>query len=232
MNEIRGINVIKEDEDEVIGPSIGPVENWLYDSIPHCWKDKLSCKDKLLEISNTLEDFLPSRENIWRALIPIESIKVVILGQDPYPNAEHACGLAFSTPSKKLPPSLKNIYKELHNDGFVAPSHGCLDSWSNQGVMLLNTILTIGESDFKSHQKMGWEEITDEIIHSIPSDVIFVLWGKIAQKKKKILNTEYIIESAHPSPLSASRGFFGSKPFSTINRMLIEMGKEPIIWSI
>ena len=234
VNEIRGINVIKEDEDEdeVIGPSIGPVENWLYDSIPHCWKDKLSCKDKLLEISNTLEDFLPSRENIWRALIPIESIKVVILGQDPYPNAEHACGLAFSTPSKKLPPSLKNIYKELHNDGFVAPSHGCLDSWSNQGVMLLNTILTIGESDFKSHQKMGWEEITDEIIHSIPSDVIFVLWGKIAQKKKKILNTEYIIESAHPSPLSASRGFFGSKPFSTINRMLIEMGKEPINWSI
>ena len=232
VNEIRGINVIKEDEDEVVGPSIGPVENWLYDSIPHCWKDKLSCKDKLLEISNTLEDFLPSRENIWRALIPIESIKVVILGQDPYPNAEHACGLAFSTPSKKLPPSLKNIYKELHNDGFVAPSHGCLDSWSNQGVMLLNTILTIGESDFKSHQKMGWEEITDEIIHSIPSDVIFVLWGKIAQKKKKILNTEYIIESAHPSPLSASRGFFGSKPFSTINRMLIEMGKEPINWSI
>ena len=234
VNEIRGINVIKEDEDEdeVIGPSIGPVENWLYDSIPHYWKDKLSCKDKLLEISNTLEDFLPSRENIWRALIPIESIKVVILGQDPYPNAEHACGLAFSTPSKKLPPSLKNIYKELHNDGFVAPSHGCLDSWSNQGVMLLNTILTIGESDFKSHQKMGWEEITDEIIHSIPSDVIFVLWGKIAQKKKKILNTEYIIESAHPSPLSASRGFFGSKPFSTINRMLIEMGKEPINWSI
>ena len=232
VNEIRGINVIKEDEDEVVGPSIGPVENWLYDSIPHCWKDKLSCKDKLLEISNTLEDFLPSRENIWRALIPIESIKVVILGQDPYPNAEHACGLAFSTPSKKLPPSLKNIYKELHNDGFVAPSHGCLDSWSSQGVMLLNTILTIGESDFKSHQKMGWEEITDEIIHSIPSDVIFVLWGKIAQKKKKILNTEYIIESAHPSPLSASKGFFGSKPFSTINRMLIEMGKEPINWSI
>ena len=234
VNEIRGINVIKEDEvkeDEVVGPSIGPVENWLYDSIPHYWKDKLSF-DKLLEISNTLEDFLPSRENIWRALIPIESIKVVILGQDPYPNAEHACGLAFSTPSKKLPPSLKNIYKELHNDGFVAPSHGCLDSWSNQGVMLLNTILTIGESDFKSHQKLGWEEITDEIIHSIPSDVIFVLWGKIAQKKKKILNTEYIIESAHPSPLSASKGFFGSKPFSTINRMLIEMGKEPINWSI
>jgi uracil-DNA glycosylase len=98
--------------------------------------------------------------------------------------------------------------------------------------MLLNTILTIGESDSKSHQKLGWEEITDEIIHSIPSDVIFVLWGKIAQKKKKILNTEYIIESAHPSPLSASKGFFGSKPFSTINRMLIEMGKEPINWSI
>lgn len=246
-NEIRGINVIKE---EVVGPDngpdgpiendvgpsiendispVGPLDNWLYDSIPLCWKDKVSC-EKLLEISNSLEDFLPSRENIWRALIPIESIKVVILGQDPYPNVEHACGLAFSTPSKKLPPSLKNIYKELNDDGFVAPSHGCLDSWSNQGVMLLNTILTIGNKE--SHSKIGWEEITDQIICAIPSDVIFVLWGKIAQKKKKLLNTKYIIESAHPSPFSATRGFFGSKPFSTINSMLTEMGKEPINWSV
>jgi len=228
-NVINTINIIKED-------AIGPEINWLYDSIPVGWMECLfQCKDKLLELSDILstKDIFPSRENIWKSLIPMESIKVVILGQDPYPTPGNAHGLAFSVlPDVPIPASLKNIYKELTSDGFVPPHHGCLEEWSNQGVMLLNTVLTIEEK--QSHSKMGWEEITDQIIRSIAtrSDVIFVLWGKSAQAKKKLLSTKYIIESAHPSPLSAYRGFFGSKPFSTINGWLQEMDKTPILWNI
>ena len=233
---IQGIHVIKEEQ---VGPDANAnanakENNWLYDSIPDHWKEYLlPCKEKLLELSNSLstKNILPSRENIWNALIPIESIKVVILGQDPYPNG-NAHGLAFSVlPDVPIPMSLKNIYKELVSDGFVAPVNGCLDGWSKQGVMLLNTILTIEESN--SHFKMGWEEVTNQIIRSIAKseNVIFVLWGKTAQTKKK-LGLHHVIESTHPSPLSAYRGFFGSKPFSTINQLLTEMGKEIIDWSI
>ena len=224
---IRGINVIKEHS--------CTDENWLYNSVPHHWKQYLlPCQEKLLELSNLLStvNILPSRENIWNALIPIESIKVVILGQDPYPTPGNAHGLAFSVlPDVPIPMSLKNIYKELVSDGFVAPTHGCLNGWSSQGVMLLNTVLTIEES--KSHFKIGWEEVTNQIIRSIATyeNVIFVLWGKSAQVKKK-LGLHRVIESAHPSPLSAYRGFFGSKPFSKINALLTEMGKDIIHWSI
>ena len=234
------INVIKEaeaeeaegPEEKAEGPEIKEVEeNWLYDSIPNGWKEHL-CKEKLLTISNILSDkeFLPSKENIWNALIPLESINVVILGQDPYPNKEHAHGLAFSVlPHVKLPASLKNIYKELTSDGFTPPVNGNLEGWAEQGIMLLNTVLTYEGSN------IGWEQITDQIIRTISekSQVIFVLWGKLAQTKKKLIDLEKnkVLESAHPSPLSASKGFFGSKPFSTINSLLIEMGKEPIIWS-
>jgi len=252
---IRAINVIKE-LDEIIGPEsdvaipdipennviITPT-NWLYDSVPDTWKDiLLSCKDKLLELSTILstKEFLPSRENIWNALIPIESIKVVILGQDPYPTPGNAHGLAFSVlPNVPIPASLKNIYKELTSDGFVAPKHGCLEEWTKQGVMLLNTVLTVEAGSPQSHSKIGWEEVTDQIIRSIAArsnNIIFVLWGKSAQVKKKILGLylqkHKIFESAHPSPLSASKGFFGSKPFSTINEWLKEMDKEPIVWNI
>ena len=216
--------------DEPIGPVTEKLsDNWLYDSIPTEWKKYLfPCKDKLLELSTFLnmKDFFPSKENIWNALIPMESIKVVILGQDPYPTPGNAHGLAFSVLSHvPIPLSLKNIYKELKSDGFIPPTHGNLEKWSEQGVMLLNTVLTIESS--QSHFKIGWEEI----IRSIHPDVIFVLWGKSAQLKKKILNHR-IIESSHPSPLSAYRGFFGSKPFSTINNLLRDIGKEPIMWNI
>jgi uracil-DNA glycosylase len=160
----------------------------------------------------------------------MESIKVVILGQDPYPNG-NACGFAFSVlHGIPIPASLRNIYKELVSDGFTAPIHGNLEKWSKNGVMLLNTVLTV-ENCPQSHSKIGWEEVTDQIIRSIPPDVIFVLWGKSAQAKKK-LGLQKILESPHPSPLSASKGFFGSKPFSTVNKWLIEMGKEPIDWNI
>lgn len=235
-NPIRAINVIK---DETVGPDQELPTNWLYDSVPDAWKEcLLPCKDKLLELSTTLstKEFLPSRENIWRALIPIESIKVVILGQDPYPTIGNAHGLAFSVlPGVPIPASLKNIYKELTSDGFVAPTHGCLEEWTKQGVMLLNTVLTVEAGSPQSHSKIGWEEVTDQIIRSIArSNAIFVLWGKSAQAKKKLLSLHKhkIFESAHPSPLSASKGFFGTKPFSTINEWLKEMDKEPINWSI
>ena len=258
---IQAINVIKEDAETSLAvpvsgdflgkspivPVLGKSANWLYDTVPSSWANcLLPCQDKLLELSNTLavKEFLPSKENIWRALelTPLESIKVVILGQDPYPTPGNAHGLAFSVlpDVRPIPASLKNIYKELVSDiGFTAPSHGNLESWATKGVMLLNTVLTVEAGAPQSHSKIGWEEVTDQIIRTIAAqnkNVIFVLWGKSAQVKKKLLglyldkNGHRVLESAHPSPLSASKGFFGTKPFSKINGWLTEMDKEQIDW--
>jgi len=241
---ITAIKVVKLDALETDN-----TDNWLYNSIPAGWKSTLeSSKEKLLELSTLLsnKEFLPSKDHIWRALelTSLESIKVVILGQDPYPGAGHAHGLAFSVlpDVKPIPASLRNIYKELASDvGFTKPSHGNLESWANQGVFLLNTVLTVEEGAPQSHSKIGWEEVTDQIIRSIAAKsekIVFVLWGKSAQVKKKLLglyldkNGHRIIESAHPSPLSAHRGFFDSKPFSAINGLLGEMGKSVINWQI
>ena len=245
---ITAVNVVKLDALEPL-ETLEPTNNWLYSSVPAGWRSTLeSCQEKLLELSTLLskKEFLPSKEHIWRALelTPLESIKVVILGQDPYPGAGHAHGLAFSVlpDVKPIPASLRNIYKELASDvGFTKPSHGNLESWANQGVFLLNTVLTVEEGNPQSHSKIGWEEVTDQIIRSIAAKsekIVFVLWGKSAQIKKKLLglyldkNGHRIIESAHPSPLSAHRGFFDSKPFSAINGLLGEMGKGAINWQI
>jgi uracil-DNA glycosylase len=252
--QVQAINVTKLNDDKPSEESIseiknGTLHNWLYDTVPDSWKDiLLPCRDKLLEISNTLssKEFLPKREDIWRALelTPLESIKIVILGQDPYPTPGNAHGLAFSIMPdvRPLPPSLKNIYKELVSDiGFVAPNHGNLEEWAKCGVLLLNTVLTVEAGAPQSHTKIGWEEVTDQIIRSIAArseKIIFVLWGKSAQVKKKLLNLyldknkHRIFESAHPSPLSAHKGFFGTKPFSKINEWLKEMEKETINWQI
>jgi ATP-dependent DNA helicase PIF1 len=244
---VQAINVIKQYD--APNSETNPSTNWLYDSIPSGWKDcLLPCRDKLSEISNTLsaKEFLPTKDNIWRALelTPFESIKVVILGQDPYPTPGNAHGLAFSVlpDVRPVPASLKNIYKELVSDiGFVAPNHGNLEEWAKRGVMLLNTVLTVEAGSPQSHTKIGWEEVTDQIIRSIAAqnkNVIFILWGKSAQAKKKLLslyldkNKHRVFESAHPSPLSATKGFFGTKPFSKINTWLEEMGKEKIDWQI
>ena len=188
--------------------------------------------------------FFPPKDQIWTALAltPLSTIKVVILGQDPYPTRGNANGLAFSVlPTvRPLPASLKNIYKELASDqGIIPPIHGSLETWAKRGVLLLNTVLTVEEGAPKSHSKIGWEEITDQLLRTIAAqttNTIFVLWGKDAQVKKKVLSLylarHRILESVHPSPLSASKGFFGSAPFGTINRWLIEMGKETINWNL
>ncbi|QKS73349.1 uracil-DNA glycosylase [Paenalkalicoccus suaedae] len=165
--------------------------------------------------------------------------KVVILGQDPYHGFGQAHGLSFSVrPGVTLPPSLRNIYKELHNDlGLPIPEHGYLQSWAKQGVLLLNTVLTVREGTPQSHQGQGWEEFTNQAIDQLNKrdrPVIFLLWGKHAQGKKERIDTEKhrILESPHPSPFSATRGFFGSRPFSKINDILVEWQEEPIDWEL
>ena len=181
----------------------------------------------------------PEEKNVFRALelTPFESVKVVILGQDPYHGFGQAHGLSFSVQKGiSLPPSLKNIYKELQEDiGGGLPTEGDLSHWAKQGVLLLNTVLTVEEGNANSHKGMGWERLTNRLIESLNElnhPVIFILWGKPAQDKEKlIMNPNHVILKApHPSPLSAYRGFFGSKPFSKVNEILIQQGQTPIRW--
>jgi len=183
----------------------------------------------------------PSPQNIFKALelTPYNDVKVVILGQDPYHGPDQAHGLSFSVKAGiKIPPSLRNIYKELHSDLDCAiPNNGYLEKWATQGVLLLNTSLTVLAGQANSHKKIGWHLFTDRII-SILNDredpVVFILWGNHAQSKIKLITNErhLIIQSVHPSPLSARRGFFGSQPFSKTNAYLCSVNKEPIDWQI
>lgn len=171
-------------------------------------------------------------------LTPMDNVKVVILGQDPYHGANQAHGLSFSVlPGIKIPPSLRNMYKELCTDikDFIVPNHGNLQSWAEQGVLLLNTVLTVEEGSAHSHAKYGWETFTDRVVKVLNDDnknLVFILWGAHAQKKGKAIdrNKHLVLESAHPSPLSARRGFFGSQHFSKTNRYLTELKKAPIDW--
>ena len=183
----------------------------------------------------------PDKHDIFNALryTPYKDVKVVILGQDPYHGPNQAHGLSFSvTPGIKIPPSLLNIYKELQSDlGCAIPNNGYLKKWAQEGVLLLNTVLTVRAGEANSHKNIGWETFTDKIIEllSVRKDpVIFILWGKNAQSKQHIINNpkHCIIKSVHPSPLSAHRGFFGSKPFSQTNQFLASMNKLPIDWQI
>ncbi len=178
----------------------------------------------------------PSIENIFHAfnLVKYEDIKVVIIGQDPYHGENQAMGLAFSVPkNEKLPPSLKNIYKELEDDLQIKREDGDLSDWAKEGVLLINDVLTVRKKSPKSHSKIGWEIFTEAVIKKINDldKVIFILWGNPAIKKEKIIDKKHIIiKGPHPSPLSAYRGFFGSKPFSKTNEYLIKEGKKPIHW--
>ena len=181
----------------------------------------------------------PEEKNVFTALelTPFESVKVVILGQDPYHGFGQAHGLSFSVQKgTPLPPSLKNIYKELQEDiGGELPTEGDLSHWAKQGVLLLNTVLTVEEGNANSHKGMGWERLTNRLIESLNGlklPVIFILWGKPAQDKEKLITNpnHVILKAPHPSPLSAYRGFFGSKPFSKVNDILIQQGQTPIRW--
>lgn len=181
----------------------------------------------------------PEEKNVFRALelTPFESVKVIILGQDPYHGFGQAHGLSFSVQKGiPLPPSLKNIYKELQEDiGGGLPTEGDLSHWAKQGVLLLNTVLTVEEGNANSHKGKGWETLTNRLIESLNElnhPVIFILWGKPAQDKEKLITnpSHVILKAPHPSPLSAYRGFFGSKPFSRVNEILIQQGQTPIHW--
>lgn len=183
----------------------------------------------------------PRKEDIFTALnlTPLSKVNVVILGQDPYHNEGQAHGLCFSVKQEvDVPPSLVNIYKELHDDlGCNIPNNGYLVKWANQGVLMLNTVLTVRAHEPNSHRKKGWETFTDSIIkevNTLDRPVVFILWGKPASLKKKMLTNpkHLILEAPHPSPLSSYRGFFGSKPFSKTNNFLQENGLAPIDWQI
>lgn len=183
----------------------------------------------------------PPEDQVFAALhlTPYSEVKVLILGQDPYHGPGQAHGLAFSVPpGQEIPPSLRNIHKELFDDlGIEPPGHGSLEPWARQGVLLLNATLTVRAHAAASHQGHGWETFTDAVIEAVnrkQERVVFMLWGASARRKKALIDTtrHRIIESPHPSPLSANRGFFNSRPFSRANRYLVEAGREPVDWRL
>lgn len=218
--------------------------------LPSSWRPLLEAELSKPYFRN-LEEFLkreqqshvvyPAEKDIFSALklTPYENVNVLLLGQDPYPGKDQAHGLCFSVkPGISPPASLRNIYKELHADvGFRIPNNGYLAPWAKQGVLMLNAVLTVRAGESNSHKGKGWEVFTDTIISRVSerdSPVVFVFWGAYAQKKIKLIDTERhtIIQSAHPSPLSARNGFFGSRPFSAINQALQRAGKPEIDWQI
>ncbi len=184
----------------------------------------------------------PPKQDVFSAfnLTKLEKVKVVILGQDPYHGPNQAHGLCFSVlPGVKTPPSLANMYKELATDisEFVIPQHGFLESWAEQGVMLLNTVLTVERAKAHSHAKIGWEQFTDIVIQQLSDhcdELVFLLWGSHAQKKGLVIDKQkhHVLNAPHPSPLSAYRGFFGCKHFSQTNNLLRQQNKSPINWQV
>ncbi|MCW8936196.1 MAG: uracil-DNA glycosylase [Gammaproteobacteria bacterium] len=219
--------------------------------IPESWQSSLAMQLEL-DYMQDLEAFLtaeinngkvilPEKENWFNALNSTspDEVKVVILGQDPYPTPGHAHGLCFSvkTDVKPIPKSLINIFKELETDTGLTNPHGNLQNWARQGVLLLNSVLTVESGQANSHQGKGWEKFTDKIISTLNNSehaIAFVLWGAYAQKKGSIIDEHkhLVIRSPHPSPLSAYRGFFGSRPFSQINAFLSKHGHAEINWSV
>ena len=217
--------------------------------LPTLWRSHLASefeKDYMQQLQSFLHDektksILPHSSLWFNALTTtdLDEVKVVILGQDPYPTPGHAHGLCFSVMPevKPIPKSLINIYKELKDDLGIVNSNGNLQAWADQGVLLLNSVLTVEAGNANSHQGQGWEQFTDRIIEVLneqASPIVFVLWGAYAQKKGSFVdNSQHLVlRSPHPSPLSAYRGFYGSKPFSQINDFLIENGKKPINWKV
>lgn len=183
--------------------------------------------------------YLPAGQNVLRAFsYPLDRVRVLVVGQDPYPTPGHSIGLAFAVEPhvRPLPRSLNNIYRELHDDlGFSPPPHGDLSPWSENGVLLLNRVLTVQPGLSGSHRRKGWEAVTELAIRTLVArrrPLVAILWGRDAAKLRPLLAETPVIESAHPSPLSASRGFFGSRPFSRANTMLEQQGSEPVDWTL
>ena len=209
----------------------------LFEQLHSDWQEILTPHKKLIvEIENRLSDVdvVPDFSNIFRALSrPIETTRVVIFGQDPYPTKGHAHGLAFSVDSSvsPLPPTLKNIFKELATDCGVNRAEGDLSDWFDQGVMLINRVLTTEAGSSLAHDNFGWQQITDAVAQKLGEcDVVAIVWGRNAGELSRHFRPEFRIESPHPSPLSAYRGFFGSQPFSRCNRILKEHGLSLINW--
>jgi uracil-DNA glycosylase len=218
--------------------------------IPATWRAKLSAEigkpywaelEAFLTQEMASSEVFPAKEDIFSALAltAYEDVKVLLLGQDPYHDNNQAHGLCFSVrPGITPPPSLKNIYKELQSDlGQTPPKHGYLESWAKQGVLMLNAVLTVRAHEANSHKERGWEKFTDAIIKLLndrPQGVVFLLWGGYAKKKAKLIKGKQhlVITSAHPSPLSAHSGFFGSKPFTGVNAALTQLGAAPIDWTL
>lgn len=216
--------------------------------IEQSWKDALSGefdKDYFIKLTDFVRNeylsgkqIYPAPANIFNAfnLCPLDKVKVVIIGQDPYHEPGQAHGLCFSVlPPTKVPPSLVNIYKEIQNDlGHPSVTHGDLTYWAEQGVLLLNATLTVQAHLAASHAGKGWEHFTDAVIREVAkrNNIVYMLWGAYAQKKAEFVNSDknLILKSVHPSPLSASRGFFGNHHFSRANQYLVEHGKTPIEW--
>jgi uracil-DNA glycosylase len=221
-----------------------------YVKIEASWKNKLETEFsssyfaelKLFLLSERLEQTVyPPGNQIFSAFshTPFDAVKVVIVGQDPYHGPGQANGLCFSVaPGLKLPPSLQNIYKEIESDiGLPMSKNGDLRSWANQGVFLLNTTLTVREGSPASHHGKGWERFTDAAIKALSNErdgLVFLLWGKPAQSKEKLIDAtkHFILKAAHPSPLSAYNGFFGCRHFSKANKILLDLGKTPIHWQV
>ena len=196
---------------------------------------------KFVQNEYATRKIFPPADDIFNAfhLTPLHEVKVVILGQDPYHNDGQAHGLCFSVkPDVEIPPSLVNIYQELHDDlGCYIPNNGYLVKWAKQGVLMLNTVLTVRAHQANSHRGMGWEQFTDaaiRILNEQDRPIVFILWGSPAQKKAQMLDNpkHLILKAPHPSPLSAYRGFFGSRPFSKTNEFLVKNGLAPIDWQI
>ncbi len=216
--------------------------SWKAELLPEFRKPyMLELRSFLVKEISTGKNVYPKGDEYFQALnlTPLDRVKVVILGQDPYHGPNQAHGLSFSVrPGVKAPPSLRNIYKEIQGDlGVAPPNHGYLEKWSKQGILLLNSVLTVEAGCAASHKDRGWEIFTDEVIKVINtkrSNVVFLLWGSYAQKKGRFIDKgkHCVITSHHPSPLSAHRGFFGSKPFSKTNDFLSQTCQEPIDWSL
>lgn len=214
-------------------------ESWVPDLAGQ--RENLTAIGEFLRAENAAKrPWAPTGQNILRALTqPLDDVRVLIVGQDPYPTPGHAVGLSFSVAPEvsPIPRSLTNIYKELTSDlGLPTPTNGDLTPWTEQGVLLLNRVLTVQQGQPGSHRGKGWEEFTAAAIRAIAArpdqPVVAILWGKDAQTAAELLDDAPVIASAHPSPMSADRGFFGSRPFSRANEMLEDLGAEPIDWSL